>query len=130
VVKPILVWPIVVLTFFALNNVTRADMQIPSVLECSALTKNPAKFKQFTAALSFTLSGNTLKGERIITRRPGKESYVGTISPNGFIKIAGHGAFFDGNKAGWHSELSGSIKAGALASIKGVIDADLGGRRR
>jgi hypothetical protein len=129
VVKPTLVWPIVVLTFFALNKVTRAETQIPSVLECSALAKNPAKFKQFTASVSFTLSGNTLKGERIIARRPGKESYVGTISPNNFIKITGHGAFFDGNKAGWHSELSGSIKAGALTSIKGVIDADLGGRR-
>jgi len=64
------------------------------VLECSALTKNPAKFKPFTAAVSFTLSGNTLKGERIITRRPGKESYVGKISPNNFIKLTGHGAFF------------------------------------
>jgi hypothetical protein len=129
VVKPILVWPIVILTFFALDNVTRAETQIPSVLECSALTKNPAKFKQFTAALSFTLSGNTLRGERIITRRPGKESYVGAISPNHFIKITGHGAFFDGNKAGWHTELSGSINAGALTTVKGVLGADLGGHR-
>ncbi len=128
-VKPALVWPVAVLAFFAPNSVTRAETQIPSVLECSALTKNPEKFKQFTAAVSFTLSGNILKGERIIGRRPGKESYVGTIGPNNFIRITGHGAYFDGNKAAWRSELSGSIKAGALTSIKGVLDGDLGGHR-
>ena len=127
--KPTLRWPVVLLTFFALVDVTRAETQIPSMLECSALTKNPAKFKPFTAAVTFTLAGNALKAERVMTRRPGKESYIGAIGPNNFIKITSHGTFFDGIKPTWHAELSGSIKVGALTSIKGVLNADLGGHR-
>jgi hypothetical protein len=99
------------------------------MLECSALTKNPAKFQPFTAAVTFTLAGNALKAERVMTRRPGRESYIGAIGPNNFIKITSHGAFFDGIKPTWHADLSGSIKVDALTSVKGVLTADLGGHR-
>jgi hypothetical protein len=129
VVKSNLIWPVAVLTFFALNNVARAETEITSVLDCSALTKNPAKSPRFSAAVSFKLLGNTLKAERIIYRRPGKESYAGTIGPNNFIKISGHGAFFDRKEASWRTEFSGSVNTGALTSIKGVLTADLGGHR-
>jgi Caspase domain len=128
-VKPTLGWPVVVLTFFALNNVARAETEITSVLDCSALTKNPEKSPRFSTAVSFKLSGNTLKAERIIYKRPGKESYAGTIGPDNIIKISGRGAFFDRKDASWRTEFSGSINTSALTSIKGVLTADLGGHR-
>lgn len=128
--KSTLVSPILVLAFLTINTVTHAaEEQIPSVLECSALTKDPAKFPGFAAAVSFTLSGKTLKAERIIHRRPGKENYFGTVSPGGAVRIGARGMFFDRNRATWHTELSGLIKAGRVTTAKGVLEADLGGHR-
>lgn len=123
-------WSIAVAAFFAFNSVTYADTRIPSKLECSALSYKPMEHGPFTASLPFSLSGNTLKGERTPgNRRPGSESYTGTISSNKLIKISGHGAFFDRNGDKWHYYFSGSIKDGELTSVKGSLDADLGGHR-
>lgn len=128
--KPTFIWPVTVAAFLAFNSVTRAEIQIPSTLECSALSNSWVKREPFTSALPFTLSGNTLRGERLPgRRRPGQESYIGTISSNKLIKISGHGVFFGGNRPTWRYQFSGSIKDGALTSIRGSLETDLGGHR-
>jgi Caspase domain len=123
-------WSIAVAAFFAFYSVTYANTRIPSKLECSALSHRPMEHGPFTASLPFTLSGNTFRGERIPGhQRPGAESYTGTISSNQLIRISGHGAYFDRIGDKWHYHFSGSIKEGALTSVKGSLDTERGGHR-
>jgi Caspase domain len=127
--KSTLVWPITVAAFFVSNSVTCAETLIPSTLECSALSNNPVPRGPFTSALPFTLSGNTLKAERIPRHgRPGRESYIGTISANKLIKISGQRVFFDSDRAGRY-QFSGSIKDGVATVIRGTLTGDQGQHR-
>lgn len=128
--KSALIWPIATAAFFASNSAILAETQIPSTLECTALTSHPAERGPFTAALPLTLSGNILRGERTPgNRRPGKESFIGAISSNKLVRISGHGSYFDGNRPRWHYQFAGSVKDGGSTSIKGYLEAELGGHR-
>jgi hypothetical protein len=115
--------------FSLLATPVRAEIQIiPSILECSALTRNPEKVRSFSKEVAFSFADERLKGERITGNRPGKEIYVGTVGPDRSIELSGYGAYY-GRKDGWKSKFSGSISDGGPTVIKGSMDVDRGGRR-
>jgi hypothetical protein len=128
--KPISVWPVVVALSFSLNVFARAETAIPSMLECSALTKSPESQKRFVVDIVFSLENNSLRGERSTGRRPGRELYSGLIGPDKTIKVTGRGAYFNNVGSGWRSQFSGAIKDGDLTVLKGSLDANKGGGHR
>jgi hypothetical protein len=127
-VKNSLFWLAIIASPLAWVNIALAETQVPSLLECSALSTNPGMSKQFTQPINFFFADKVFKAERTVGR-PGKEVYLGTVGPNKVIKITGHGAFTDGNKMTWRSEFSGAFKDGAMTEIKGSLHNDAGGHR-
>ncbi len=126
--KSCLVGPAVIAAAFVLTCPARAETQIPSILQCSALSTNPQKRKSFETEVSFALLNSQVRGERSTGNGRGKEVYSGTIGANQVIKITGRGANYNSNLA-WRSDLSGSIKDGDTTVLKGSIDTNKGGHR-
>jgi hypothetical protein len=129
VLTPILIFLLgVSFPSFSLNSSARADgAQVPSVLECSALSTNP-KIKKFTSEVSFFFANNSFRGERTTGRHPGKEVYSGSIDRNKVIKIVGRGAYYNTDDI-WQSGFSGSLKDRNLTVLTGSLDPKRGGRR-
>lgn len=128
--KPICLLPLITILALSANGTARAETVIPSMLECSAFSKNPEVLKRFVVDIAFYLDNFALKGERSTGRRPGKELFSGVINPDRTIKITGRGAYFKNGGAGWRSEFSGALKDGDLTVLKGSQDANRGGGHR
>jgi hypothetical protein len=130
VVKPNLVWPVVGVAFvsIALNSIARADTQIRSILECSALSSHPEKAPRFSTEVAFTLANNSFSAERLTTRHPGKSIYSGSIDRNKVIKIRERGAYYSGGDV-WHTEFSGAIKDKDATTLRGRLETTRGATR-
>jgi hypothetical protein len=130
VVKPNLVWSVVGVAFvsIALNSIARADAQIPSMLECSALSSRPEKAPRFSSEVTFTLANNSFSAERLTTRHPGKSIYSGSIDRNKVIKIRERGAYYSGGDV-WHTEFSGAINDKDATTLRGRLENKRGATR-
>jgi len=110
------------------GNVLADDQQIPSVVDCSALSINPSKYKKFSATVSFSFANNLFKGERTTGNHPGKEVYSGSIDQSRLVEIKGRGAYYNQGLP-WRSEFTGKVKESELTILDGTLDVENGSRR-
>jgi hypothetical protein len=116
-------------TYFSLGGFAHADdQQLPSILECSALSGSPVKRPRFAMAFSFSFANGGFKAVRPMGSRPGREVYSGSIDQNRHVRITGRGAFYDYGSP-WRSEFSGKVNENDLTVLAGKIEVDNGGRR-
>jgi hypothetical protein len=119
-------------TCFSLGGFAHADdQQLPSILDCSALSTNPAKHPRFAMAFSFSFANGAFKAVRPVRpmgSHPGREVYSGSIDQNRHVRITSRGAFYDYGPP-WRSEFSGKVNENDLTVLAGKIEVDNGGRR-
>jgi hypothetical protein len=92
--------------------------QIPAQLNCNPSKKESNDQPDFTAELTFKYSMGALSAERTISRRAGKDNYVGSVEPDGAIKITSTGKY-DDDRSSWTSEFSGRFNKNSNTVLKG-----------
>jgi hypothetical protein len=96
-----------------------ATKHVPAKLVCSSHSANPKQLTAFQVDLQFDVSGSLWMLERTTSPQPGKERFLGILSPSGTMLIVGEGKFDDGST--WSYEFSGRKTPNGLTILKGSL---------
>ena len=100
-------------------------IELPSTFECNAFSSGPDKNPPFKVAMVFRFADGGLKAQRFTGKKPGKESFEGTVSRSGEVTILGRGGYDDGS-SNWTSKFSGRV--GNETVLNGRLSAPRGFR--
>lgn len=93
--------------------------QVAAKLVCGSHSANPKELKPFEAQLQFHVSGHLWTSERDTSPQPGKEKFLGILSPSGTMLIVGEGKLDDG--ASWSYEFSGRKSPNGITILRGTL---------
>jgi len=96
--------------------------QVTAKLVCGSHSANPKELKPFEAQLQFNVSGRLWTSERATSPQPGKERFLGILSPSGTMLIVGEGTLDDG--ASWTYEFSGHKAPNGITILRGSLQSD------
>lgn len=99
-----------------------AATQVAAKLVCGSHSANPKELKPFEVHLQFNVSGRLWTSERTTSPQPGKERFLGILSPSGTMLIVGEGTLDDG--ASWTYELSGHKSPNGITILRGSLQSD------
>jgi len=99
-----------------------AATQVPAKLVCGSHSANPKELRPFEVQLQFNVSGRLWTSERATSPQPGKERFLGILSPSGTMLIVGEGALDDGT--GWTYEFSGRKAPNGITILRGTLQSD------
>ena len=93
---------------------------VPAKLVCTSHSANPKEFPAFQAEMQFKVSGSLWLVDRTTSPHPGKERFLGILSPSGTMLIVGEGKFDDGSSS-WSYEFSGRKSPSGITILKGSL---------
>lgn len=99
-----------------------AAPQVAAKLVCGSHSANPKELKPFEAHLEFNVSGRLWTSEREASPQPGKERFLGILSPSGTMLIVGEGTLDD--VVSWTYEFSGHKAPNGITILRGSLQSE------
>ena len=96
-----------------------AAKHVQAKLVCGSHSANPKELRPFEADLQFDVSGSLWISEHKTSPQPGKEKFLGILSPSGTMLIVGEGKLDNGST--WSYEFSGHKKANGITILRGSL---------
>ena len=96
-----------------------ATKHVPAKLVCGSHSANPKQLPAFQVELQFDVSGSLWTIDRTTSPQPGRERFLGILSPSGTMLVVGEGKFDDGST--WTYEFSGRKTPNGLTILKGSL---------
>jgi len=104
-----------------------ATKHVPAKLVCGPHSANPKKLKAFVEHLQFDVTGNLWTSERKTSPQPGKERFLGILSPSsGAMLVIGERRLIIGegkldDHPIWTYEFSGRKSPNGLTILRGSL---------
>jgi hypothetical protein len=97
-----------------------AIKHVPAKLVCGSHSANRKELRPFEENLQFDVSGNLWISDRKTSPQPGKERFLGILSPSsGTMLVVGEGKLDDGSA--WTYEFSGRKSSNGLTILRGSL---------